>query len=405
MRACRIEPPVTEPAGTAAGSPFRPAQMRAWFETRRDEMVDLLMCLARMESPSRDGRAQGEIRERLAGELEALGFAAEAIPGEEGCDHLRATRASPGGGRPTQLLLGHLDTVWPLGTVNHMPVEVREGRLHGPGVFDMKGGLVQMLFALRALREHGLEPPCDPVVLINADEEIGSRTSEPHIRALAAPAERVLVMEPAYGSHGHLKTARKGIGSFTLTVRGVASHAGLDPQAGVSAIHELSRQIEALFSLNDVERGITVNVGTIDGGMRPNVVAPLAVAQIEARVMTAADAEEIERAITGLMPTQDRITLAVSGGFRRPPMERTEANRRLWRRAQEAAELLGLPIGEAQVGGASDGNFTSPLAATLDGLGAVGDGAHADHEHVVVDAMPQRAALLAALLMTPPEER
>ena len=269
----------------------------------------------------------------------------------------------------------------------------------------MKGGLVQMLFALRALGEHGLEPPCDPVVLINADEEIGSRTSEPHIRALAASAERVLVMEPAYGSHGHLKTARKGIGSFTLTVRGVASHAGLDPQAGVSAIHELSRQIEALFSLNDVERGITVNVGTIDGGMRPNVVAPLAVAQIETRVMTAADAEEIERAITGLRPTQDRITLEVSGGFRRPPMERTEANRRLWRRAQEAAELLGVPIDEAQVGGASDGNFTSPLAATLDGLGAVGDGAHADHEHVVVDAMPQRAALLAALLMTPPEER
>lgn len=396
---------MSEPTPHPVTLALPPAELRAWFEARRDEMIGLLARLARIESPSRDGRAQRELRDLLSAELTALGFEVATIAGEDDCDHIHATRPAGAGERPTQLLLGHLDTVWPLGTVNNMPVEVREGRLHGPGVFDMKGGLVQMLFALRALGEHGLEPPCDPVVLINADEEIGSRTSEPHIRALAASAERVLVMEPAYGSHGHLKTARKGIGSFTLTVRGVASHAGLDPQAGVSAIHELSRQIEALFSLNDVERGITVNVGTIDGGMRPNVVAPLAVAQIETRVMTAADAEEIERAITGLRPTQDRITLEVSGGFRRPPMERTEANRRLWRRAQEAAELLGVPIDEAQVGGASDGNFTSPLAATLDGLGAVGDGAHADHEHVVVDAMPQRAALLAALLMTPPEER
>jgi glutamate carboxypeptidase len=397
--------PARQPTRTPAVAAFRPAELRDWLDARRWEMAGLLAELARMESPSRDARAQREVRERLTGELDALGFTVEAIVGDEGCDHLRASRPAAGAARrPTQLLLGHLDTVWPIGTLARMPVEVREGRLHGPGVFDMKGGLVQMLYALRALREHGLDPPCDPVVLINADEEIGSRSSEAHIRAHAAPAERVLVMEPAYGSRGQLKTARKGIGSFTLTVRGVASHAGLDPAAGVSAIRELSRQIETLFALNDTERGITVNVGTIDGGMRPNVVAPLAVAQIEARVVTAADATEIERAITGLRPTQDRITIEVSGGFRRPPMERTEANRRLWSRAREAAGALGLPIEQAQVGGASDGNFTSPLAATLDGLGAVGDGAHADHEHVIVDAMPNRAALLATLLMTPPEE-
>jgi glutamate carboxypeptidase len=397
--------PAAQPTHTPAVAAFRPAELRDWLDARRGEMAGLLAELARMESPSRDARAQREVRERLTGELDALGFTVEAIAGDEGCDHLRAARPAAGAARrPTQLLLGHLDTVWPIGTLARMPVEVREGRLHGPGVFDMKGGLVQMLYALRALREHGLDPPCDPVVLINADEEIGSRSSEAHIRAHAAPAERVLVMEPAYGSRGQLKTARKGIGSFTLTVRGVASHAGLDPAAGVSAIRELSRQIETLFALNDTERGITVNVGTIDGGMRPNVVAPLAVAQIEARVVTAADAMEIERAITGLRPTRDRITIEVSGGFRRPPMERTEANRRLWLRAREAAEALDLPIEQAQVGGASDGNFTSPLAATLDGLGAVGDGAHADHEHVIVDAMPRRAALLATLLMIPPEE-
>jgi glutamate carboxypeptidase len=398
--------PVSEPITAPSGFTASPGELIVRLRGRREAMIDLVERFARAESPSRDADAQRAMRSLLTHELEALGMRVEAIPGRHGCDHVWAAHPHAGRGRrPTQLLLGHLDTVWPLGTLGRMPVELRGTRLHGPGVFDMKGGLVQMIFALRSLRELGLEPPCDPVVLVNADEEIGSESSAAHIRALAAAAERVLVMEPAYGPRGLLKTARKGIGSFTLTVRGVASHAGLDPAAGVSAIHELSRQIERLFALNDIERGITVNVGTIDGGLRPNVVAPLATAQIETRVAAAADADELERAITGLRPTQDRITIEVTGGFRRPPMERTGANRRLWERAQRAAQALGLEIGEAQVGGASDGNFTSPLTATLDGLGAVGDGAHADHEHLIVDAMPERAALLAVLLMEPPEER
>jgi glutamate carboxypeptidase len=282
-----------------------------------------------------------------------------------------------------------------------MPLEVRDGRLHGPGVFDMKGGIVQMLFALRAVREMGLDLPVPPVIQLVADEEVGSPSSRAYTEARAAGAARVFVMEPSYGPSGDLKTGRKGVGHFRLVVKGVASHAGLDPEGGVSAILEASRQIERLFELNDPGRGITVNVGTIDGGLRANVIAPEATAEIETRVATAGDAEAVERAILGLEPTRDRIEIEVTGGFGRPPMEKTPGNEALWEKARATAMVLGIEIDEAQVGGASDGNLTSLLAPTLDGLGAVGDGAHADHEHLVVEKMPERAALLAALLASP----
>jgi glutamate carboxypeptidase len=282
-----------------------------------------------------------------------------------------------------------------------MPLEVRDGRLHGPGVFDMKGGIVQMLFALRAVREMGLDLPVPPVIQLVADEEVGSPSSRAYTEARAAGAARVFVMEPSYGPSGDLKTGRKGVGHFRLVVKGVASHAGLDPEGGVSAILEASRQIERLFELNDPGRGITVNVGTIDGGLRANVIAPEATAEIETRVATAGDAEAVERAILGLEPTRDRIEIEVTGGFGRPPMEKTPGNEELWEKARATAMVLGIEIDEAQVGGASDGNLTSLLAPTLDGLGAVGDGAHADHEHLVVEKMPERAALLAALLASP----
>ena len=388
---------------TKAGVPspgLDPEALSGWLADRVDRMVEKTIELASIESPSGDGAAQEPAREWLSAELGELGFEVARLKGVEGCDHLVATVPGAAEG-PRQLLLGHFDTVWPVGTLATMTPGIREGRLHGPGVFDMKGGIVQMLFALGAVRELGLDLPAAPVVQLVADEEIGSPTSRSHTEARAAESARVFVMEPSYGPSGDLKTGRKGVGHFHLVVKGVASHAGLDPEGGVSAILEASRQIERLFELNDPSRGVTVNVGTIDGGLRANVVAPKATAEIETRVATAEDAEAVERAILGLQPTRDRIEIEVTGGFGRPPMEKTPGNQALWLKARKAAAELGIEIGEAQVGGASDGNLTSPLAPTLDGLGAVGDGAHADHEHLIIEKMPERAALLTALLVSP----
>ena len=371
-------------------------ELLGWLRDRQEQMTGLLIELAAAESPSRDGAAQEVVRSILRDRLEDLGLHVERLEGIDGCDHLRAV--ADGAATAHQLLLGHFDTVWPVGTISHMPVEMREGRLYGPGVFDMKGGIVQTLFALEAISELAIPMPYPPVVLLNSDEEIGSPDSRRHVEALAAGAERAFVMEPSYGRRGRLKTGRKGVGRFTLKVTGVASHAGLDPTAGASAILEVSHQVERLFELNDADRGVTVNVGTIDGGMGANIVAPEARAEIEARVRTAADADAVESAIRGLEPSGQRLELRIEGGFRRPPLEPTPRNRKLWQSALSAAADLGIEIEEAQVGGASDGNFASALTATLDGLGAVGDGAHAQHEHVVLERMPERAALLACLL-------
>ena len=364
-------------------------------------MVTSLERLACAESPSLDPAAQREPFRLLADELGELGFGVERIPGRSVGDHLLAhdiASSSTDGSR--QLVLGHMDTVWPHGTLAKMPVRVEEGRLHGPGVYDMKAGLVQMLFAVRVLREHGLEPKAPLTVLVNTDEEIGSPESREHIERLARSASRAFVLEPSFGPAGRLKTERKGAGEFVVTVHGVASHAGIDPAKGVSAILELSHQIQRLFELNDPERGLTVNVGTIDGGLRPNVVAPRAAAIVDVRVRTAEDAERVDAAIRALEAVEEGASIEVEGGFGRPPLERTARNRELWEVARTAAKTLGIPLEEAAVGGASDGNLSSRHAATLDGLGGVGDGAHAVHEHVVVARLPERAALLAALLCT-----
>lgn len=378
-----------------------PAATLDWLRGRQDDICDLTVAMAQIESPSRDAAAQEPLRELLTTELTGRGFDVERLPGQDGCDHLLARPAGFDEDQPTQLILGHIDTVWPVGTLAKMPLEVTGDELHGPGVFDMKAGIAQALFALDAIREQGAEPECQPVLLITADEEISSPSSREWIVDLAASADRAFVLEPGHGPAGDLKTGRKGIGRFTLIATGVASHAGLEPEAGVSAILELSRQVQALFELNDAEREITVNVGTIDGGVHPNVIAPEAIAEIEARVLTQADAQVIESTIRGLKPLTEGTSLAVEGGFVRPPMEPNAENLALWNKAQAAAERLGLEVSHAEVGGGSDGNLTSPLTATLDGLGAVGAGAHADYEHVVVSRMPERAALLAMLLMEP----
>ncbi len=307
-------------------------------------------------------------------------------------------------GAPGQLLLGHCDTVWPLGSLERMPVGIHDGRLAGPGVYDMKGGLVQGIFALRALRDLGLEPPVEPAFLINSDEEIGSPESLPRIEALARRVRRVFVLEPSLGAAGDLKTRRKGSLRFTIRVFGRAAHSGLDPEKGASAIRELARVIQWLYEKADPGRGITVNVGVVEGGLRANVVAPEARAELDIRVLATEDAERLEREVLALAAETAETPgtrVEVTGGIDRPPLEPTPGNRALFAAAQGAAAALGLPLGEGTAGGASDGSLTSRFCPTLDGLGAVGDGAHALHEHVVLDRMPERAALLALLLLSP----
>jgi glutamate carboxypeptidase len=364
-------------------------------------MAALLEELAGHETPSTAPASHGPALALLAGHLEARGMAVRRVQGDGTRDHLLARRRRRRASQHTQLIVGHLDTVWPVGTLERMPVRRADGRIHGPGVYDMKGGLVQMLFALEASAACGLEPAAAPVVFVNSDEEIGSRDSSRHLRRLAREAARAFILEPSFGPQGMLKTARKGVGRFTLTVYGRASHAGLAPESGSSAILELSHQIQRLFALNDAASGVTVNVGTIDGGLRPNVVAPQAGAVVEARVRTAADARRVEDAILSLAPVEEGTSIEVTGGFGREPMEETEGNRGLFEDARSAGRLVGLELEGAAVGGASDGNLTSRYTPTLDGLGPVGEGAHAPHEYVVAAAMAERAALLALLLATP----
>jgi glutamate carboxypeptidase len=375
------------------------------LRSRREVMVGLLRRMTEAESPSDVPAAQVEIREIIAEEFEQLGFLIKRIPGHKSGGMLHARPAHRRAAAPAQLLLGHYDTVWPLGTLNDMPFEHEEDVVRGPGVYDMKGGVAQALLAVGALRHFGIEPEVTPHIFLNSDEEIGSRESRRYIESLAPHMNRVFVLEPSLGPAGLLKTARKGIGRFTVTVQGEAAHAGLDPGAGASAILELSHVIQTLFAMNDLERGITVNVGTIDGGLRPNVVAPKSQAVVDVRCETQTDADRIETDIRNLEPAIDGTSLLIEGGFGRPAMERTAANRKLWRLACRLGADLGLQLEEGLAGGGSDGNFTSRHTATLDGMGAVGDGAHARHEHLHLDQTIERTALLTLLLMSPPLAR
>jgi glutamate carboxypeptidase len=373
----------------------------AHLRERRPEMTALLRELALLESPSLDAASQEPVFARLAVELAAAGLRARRLPGKRTGGQLWAVRRPRRRGGPAQLLLGHSDTVWPVGTVARMPVEVRDGQLSGPGVYDMKAGLVQGIFALRVLHELGLEPPVEPAFFINSDEEIGSVESLARIERVARRMRRVFVLEPSLGPAGKLKTRRKGSLRFTIRVFGRAAHSGLDPEKGASAILELARVVQTLYGLADPRRGITVNVGVVEGGLRPNVVAPDARAELDIRVLAWEDARRLERAVRELEPSTPGTRLEIQGGIDRPPVEATPGNRLLWEAARRRAAELGLELDEGISGGASDGSLTSRVCPTLDGLGAVGDGAHALHEHVLLDRMPERAALLALLLLEP----
>jgi glutamate carboxypeptidase len=379
--------------------PISIQQIKGHLTRRQDAMTRFLGDLVRLESPTDVPASQRPVFEQIAGALEAAGMEVTLLPGSTSGGQLYARRRARRRHRPVQLLLGHTDTVWPIGTLAEMPLEIHDGKLHGPGAFDMKGGLTQMVFALEALHHLALKPEVEPIVFLNSDEEVGSPDSLLRIRRLARVAERTFVLEPALGPSGKLKTARKGGGRFTVSITGQSAHAGLDPGSGASAIVELAHVIHSLHALNDVERGISVNVGTIEGGSRPNVVAPTSRAVVDVRVLSFEDAREVEARIARLTPATPGVSLLVEGAIRRPPMEPTPRNRALWHLAREAAGALGLELEEALAGGASDGNETSQFSATLDGLGAVGAGAHAAHEHVDLGEMVERTALLTLLLL------
>jgi len=368
---------------------------------RRDQFLSLLEALCRTESPSLDPGRQQAVHAVLAANLDALGYEVRELPGPRSGGHLYARPRRRQRGAPLQLLLGHYDTVWPAGTLASMPFRIEGDRARGPGVYDMKGGLAQIAVALATLRGLGLEPSVTPVVLVNADEEVGSRESGKHVRRLAGAACRAFVLEPSLGIEGRLKTERKGVARYTVVVHGRAAHAGLDPAAGASAILELSHVIQALFALNDPVRGITVNVGTIDGGLRPNVVAPESRAVVDVRTRTLADAAAVDAAIRTLTPVTPGTALTVEGGLGRPPLEATPRNQALFATAQRLAAGIDLPLDGGLAGGGSDGSTASLLTATLDGLGPVGDGAHAAHEYLEIGPTLERAALLALLLLAP----
>ena len=368
----------------------------------KEEMSHLLEKLSRLESPSTVKESQPPVLKLISIALWETGYEARHYPGKNTGGFLLASPVARRKGRPLQLLLGHGDTVWPLNTVQEMPVGVKDGKMYGPGVYDMKAGIVQIIYALKTIRELRLNYTVTPVVLINTDEEIGSHESRAAIRRLAAIADRAFVLEPSLGPAGRLKTTRKGIGRFNIIVKGKAAHAGLEPGKGASAIVALSEVIQQLFKLNNPERGISVNVGMIEGGISPNVVAPESKAVVDVRVPTQKEATEITENIQNLKSADPDITIEVSGKIGRPPMEATPRNLRLWDQAKKAASALNIPISQAQAGGGSDGNITSLYTATLDGLGAVGSGAHAIHENVALDKMPERTALLTLLLLSEP---
>ena len=363
-------------------------------EAGLDVTLDAIEALVRLESPSTDKAAVDRCGRELANRMRGAGAHVEFLPRHERGDHIKARL--PGTGRPV-LLLGHFDTVWPLGTLARMPLRRDGNRLHGPGTFDMKAGIGIALGAIAALRATGTPHP--PIhMLWTTDEEIGSGTSRDVIEAEAEEAAAVLVLEPALPG-GALKTARKGCGEFELIVNGIAAHAGVDPGKGASAIHELAAQIAVIEHLQDLGRGISVNVGLVSGGSRANVVAEDARAVVDVRAPTRHDAEQIEHAIRGLQPLRPGARLTIRGGFERPPLERTPGVAHLFSLARDVASSLGRELSEGSTGGGSDGNFTAALGVpTLDGLGPIGDGAHAAHEHVDVVELPWRAALVAGLL-------
>ncbi|HEY7404364.1 MAG TPA: M20 family metallopeptidase [Candidatus Angelobacter sp.] len=368
-----------------------------YCQQQQAEMLTLLERMVEIESPSDNKTALDHMGGFLAHVFEHWGGKTTFYQEKEAGNHLKI-EFGDGPGKPI-LLLGHFDTVWSMGTLATMPYRVDSVRAYGPGVYDMKAGITMMLYAIRALSASGQSGHRPVTVLLDTDEEVGSKTGRPLVEATAKECEAVLVLEPSTGPQGKLKTSRKGVGDITIRVRGVASHSGVDFEKGHSAIVELSRQLLEVVKFTDVSRGITVNPGVIQGGTRTNVVAAEAWAGVDLRIARAADASVLEQKFAELKPFDSACSIEIKGGINRPPMERTEGTVRLFRIAQELGQTIGMNVEESSTGGGSDGNFTSALGIpTLDGLGALGEGAHAVNESIVVAELPRRTALLAGLL-------
>ena len=370
-----------------------------YLKDNHKPMLALLKDMVAIESPSNNKKALKKVIRFLRKELEQLGFYTLHVSGKNTGGYLYARPLIRKKNTPLQLLIGHCDTVWELHTIKDMPVVQSNGKLSGPGVFDMKAGIIQILFSLRAIKALQLDLAVTPIILINTDEEIGSHESTPIIKRLSKLVHRAFVLEPPLGLEGRLKTARKGVGRFTITVKGKAAHAGLDPQKGVNAIVELSHQVQRLYAMNDFDKGITVNVGLIEGGYASNVIAAESKATIDVRVYNIEDGAYITDRIHQLKPILDNVELRIEGRIGRPPMTQTSRNKHLWENAEANGKLIGLNLEQATAGGGSDGNTTSLYTATLDGLGTPGDGAHATHEFIFSDKLIERTALLTLLML------
>jgi len=378
---------------------YHPKNLLRLLKERLPDMLATLSRLVRVESPSLEKSAADRCCKVLAAEWRRRRATVEQIAQRQRGDHLRMTWW-PGKSRPAGqfLVLGHHDTVYSSGTLAKMPFRVTGAKAYGPGTFDMKAGLVQALFAFDVLRETNAPLTHRLVFLCTSDEEIGSDSSRKLIESEARRSDAVFVLEPSFGPQGRLKTARKGVGEAELIVHGRASHAGLAPQEGVNAVYELAEQLTRIRQWNDPRRGVTVNADVVEGGTRVNVIAERASALLDLRALRDRDMRRLERRLRSLRPVLPGARLEVHGGFNRAPLEH-KRSAALFAKAKALAAQMGLSLGEATAGGGSDGNLTAAVGTpTLDGLGAVGDGAHSAHEHIFVHTMPARAALLAALL-------
>ncbi|HET9099619.1 MAG TPA: M20 family metallopeptidase [Acidobacteriaceae bacterium] len=385
---------------------IEPAELLKSAERRQKNMLEQLEALVSIESPSEGKTSLDQASRLVARWFEALGGKILWHRQKKFGDLLevrfggmaRRSKASADGRRKPTLLLGHLDTVWPMGTLEKMPFRVAKGKAFGPGVFDMKAGVVMALHAIAMLRERQALPT-PVVVLLVSDEEIGSPVSRAVTEKIALECSAVFVLEPAQGPQGAYKTARKGVGDYRVHVRGVAAHSGVDFEKGHSAVLEMARLIEKISQFTDLKTGLTVNPGTLCGGTRTNVVAAEAQAEVDVRIARMRDAARVEKLFRGLRATDRACTLTITGGMNRPPMERSRGTVGLFQHAQGLANAMGFALEEASTGGGSDGNFTAALGIpTLDGMGAVGEGAHAPHESIVLSELAKRTALLAAMM-------